>query len=488
MKWLSNRYAYPLVIFAILLSTALQVAWLHQLFLAQREQVKIDLEKMAADAAKVCSFMSLVPGHEGNANFKQFFLSPEWTQFKQAYTNMRFNQIGSRFNDQYRGDSTIVDISLRFHNGKLRKKSHNRVSRFDFGEPLYVTQAKDRRDMRRMDSLMKVAIAKIGFRLTAYNAIRDYDHDKITGQLTEEVLRNAAFVSQQYAYNLKFFHTFQLVVPSIDGLVLYRMRYYLISSVMMLLLTGAVFMFILRLMHNQRLYAQARLAFTSNMTHELKTPVATVAIALESIIENKLENDPVTLRKYLDISRSELKRLNLMIDKVLNIEQLDNGQERLRTELFDVQLCLKEVFASMQLQLQNASASLNWHPLEEPCFVSGDPVHLANVFYNLIENAIKYGGKGIVLDISCHMMNGELLISFKDNGPGILVIYQNQIFDRYFRVPAGTADIHNVKGTGLGLNYVKQVVEKHGGRITLHSEPGSGSNFIIYLPAISYEL
>jgi len=488
MKWLSNRYAYPLVIFAILLSTALQVAWLHQLFLAQQKQVKIDLERITAEAAKVCSFMSLVPGHEGNENFKQFFLSPEWTQFKQAYTNMRFNQIGSRFDDQYIGDSTIVNISLRFHNGKVRKKTHNRVSRFNFGEPLSVTMAKDRRDLRRIDSLMKVEIGKIGFSLTSYNAIRDYNNDKITGPLSEDMLRKAAFVSQQYAYNLKFFNTFQLVVPSIDGLVLYRMRYYLISSVMMLLLTVAVFIFILRLMYNQRLYAQARLAFTSNMTHELKTPVATVAIALESIIENKLENDPVTLRNYLDISRSELKRLNLMIDKVLNIEQMDSGQDRFRTELFDVQLCLQEVFSSMQLQLQNASASLQWQPLEQPCFLSGDPVHLANVFYNLIENAIKYGGKGMVLDISCRRIPGEVQISFKDNGPGIPVVYQNQIFDRYFRVPAGTADIHNVKGTGLGLNYVKQVIEKHGGRIRLHSEPGSGSNFIIYLPAAPYEL
>lgn len=177
-----------------------------------------------------------------------------------------------------------------------------------------------------------------------------------------------------------------------------------------------------------------------------------------------------------------------MIDKVLNIEQLDNGQDRLRTELLDVQSCLQEVFGSMQLQLQNAAASLNWRPMEEPCFVNGDPVHLANVFYNLLENAIKYGGKGVVLNVGCHCNGGEVQVSFKDNGPGIPMMYQDKIFDRYFRVPAGTADIHNVKGTGLGLNYVKQVVEKHGGRIRLQSGPGQGSNFIIYLPAASYEL
>ncbi|WP_158798841.1 sensor histidine kinase KdpD [Pedobacter sp. L105] len=482
MKWLSNRYAYPLVIFAILISGALQFAWLNQLFIAQRVQVKLDLEQTVADAAKMSSYMSVVPGHEGNENFRNFFLSPEWRQFSQAYTNMRY-KIGSRFDDHYNADSTILNISLRFGNEKERGSQHRRVVRFDFGEPLRVSQAKDRRDRKRMDSLVHREIDKTEFSLTTYTAIRGYADDNIINGLAADKIKNAAFTSRQYTYDLKFFHTYQLVVPAIDGLVLYRMRYYLISSCLMLLLTGAVFIFILRLMHNQRLYAQARLSFTSNMTHELKTPVATVAIALESIMENHLENDPVTLRNYLEISRSELKRLNLMIDKVLNIEQLDHGQDRLRAELFDVQLCLQEVIGSMQLQLKNASASIQWQPLDEPCFVSGDPVHLTNVFYNLIENAIKYGGKGVIIEVSCKRMSEEIMISFKDNGPGIAAIYQDRVFERYFRIPVGTTAIHNVKGTGLGLNYVKQIVEKQGGRITLSSEVGKGSNFIIYLPA-----
>jgi signal transduction histidine kinase len=483
MKWLSNRYAYPLVIFAIVISGVLQFAWLNQLFVAQRIQVKRDLEQLVADASKMCSYMSVVPGHEGNENFKEFFLSPEWLQFSQAYTNMKFHQMGSRFDDRYFADSTVVNISLRFNNKEVHRAHRRRVVRFDFGEPLALSIAKDNRDMRRMDSLINSEINKYKFSITILSAIRNYDTDKITNVLSPDKIKTAAFTSQQYSYNLKFFHTYQLVVPAINGLVLYRMRYYLISSCLMLLLTVAVFMFILRLMNNQRLYAQARLSFTSNMTHELKTPVATVAIALESIMENKLENDPETLRNYLEISRSELRRLNLMIDKVLNIEQLDNGQDRLRTELFDVQLCLQEVIGSMQLQLKNAAASISWQPMKEPCFVSGDPVHLTNVFYNLIENAIKYGGKGVNIAISCNRVSGEVMISFKDNGPGIASIYHKRVFERYFRIPVGTTAIHNVKGTGLGLNYVKQIIEKHHGRVTLSSEPGAGSNFVIYLPA-----
>ena len=139
----------------------------------------------------------------------------------------------------------------------------------------------------------------------------------------------------------------------------------------------------------------------------------------------------------------------------------------------------------MRLQIENAGAELTWHPLEKPCFVTGDPVHLTNVFYNLIENALKYGGKGVKLTVSCSLNAREVAISFKDNGPGIAGIYHDRVFERFFRVPAGTTDVHNVKGTGLGLNYVQQMVEKHGGHIKLISEPGKGSNFIINLPLAS---
>ena len=485
MKWLSNRYAYPLVIFVILVSVALQLAWLSQLFTAQRKQAKIDLEQIVANAAKVNTYLSIVHGHEGNENFKTFFLSAEWVQFRQAYTNMRFHQIGSRFNSEFKGDSTIVDISLRFFNGTPKRNHRSHVTRYDDGETLEHAKAMDKFDIRRMDSLIKAQLKTESVSLNEQLRVISYDDENDPAFLRKALSSNAGFISQRYAYNLKFMHTFQLIVPSVDRLVIYRMRYYLISSCFMLLLTGAVFFFILRLMHNQRLYAQARLSFTSNMTHELKTPVSTVAIALESIIENHLENDPEVLRNYLEISRGELKRLNLMIDKVLNLEQLDNGHTRLRHELFDVQQGLVQVIASMRLHAEHAKAIINWAPNEKPCFVSGDPVHLTNVFFNLIENALKYGGKGVNIEISCICNDREAVISFKDTGPGIATIYQDRVFERFFRVPAGSTDIHNVKGTGLGLNYVKYMIEKHKGYIKLVSDPGKGSNFIIHLPLAS---
>ena len=485
MKWLSNRYAYPMVIFVIIVSIALQIAWLNQLFKAQRVQVKRDLEEMVGQAAEMSTYLSLVPGHERSVNFRNFFLSPEWLQFKQAYNNMRFNRIGSRFRSQVEGDSTFVDISLRIPNGKPPSHTRGRILHFDSNTTMAQEKDSDRVDFHRMDSLVQMRLAQIGADEKATYAVYSYDDKKLFDGTSRKNIKNAAFTSQQYSYNLRFLGMYQLIVPSVNRLVLYRMRYYLVSSSLMLIFTVAVFVFILRLMRNQRLYAQARIAFTSNMTHELKTPVATVSLALETIMESELENDPRVLREYLEISRGELKRLNLMIDKVLNLEHFDNSQMKLRTELFDVQQGLNQVISSMRLQLQNSGAQLKFLPMALPCFVSGDPVHLTNVFYNLIENALKYGGDGVRLEIFCICNPNEVTISFRDSGPGIDSSYQQRIFERFFRIPSATADIHNVKGSGLGLNYVKQIVEKHGGHIKLESEKGKGSNFIIYLPAVS---
>jgi len=485
MKWLSNRYAYPLVILVIIVSVALQLAWLNQLFKAQRVQVKRDLEQMTAQSAEMSAYLSLVPGHEQSINFRNFFLSPEWLQFKQAFNNMRLSRVSSHFNSEVKGDSSFVNISLRIFNGTPHTGHHRSLLFFKNGESLAKEQDSDRVDFHRMDSIIHRQLSLMDAPLNTTYCVYSYDDHKLFDGAAQNNIKNAAFISQQYSYNLRFLRMYQLIVPSLNGLVFQRIRYYLISSCFMLLLTVAVFIFILRLMRNQRLYAQARIAFTSNMTHELKTPVATVSLALETIMDQQLENDPQTLRTYLEISRGELRRLNLMIDKVLNLEHFDNGQMKIRTELFDVQQGLNQVISSMRLQLENSGAQMHFEPMALPCFVSGDPVHLTNVFYNLIENAIKYGGDRVKLEITCSCNTNEVIISFKDNGPGIESAYHQQIFERFFRIPSATADIHNVKGTGLGLNYVKQIVEKHGGHISIESEKGKGSNFIIYLPAVS---
>jgi len=483
MKWLSNRYAYPLVALAILASIILQAAWLTQLFRAQRVQVMRDLDQVISNAARQSDYLSVAHGHENSENFRNFFLSPEWLQIKQAFTRMRGRNFGGSFSSDIKSDSTILNIGLRIANGKPRL-GYGQIRRiYDKGETKESVMSADKIDLRRMDSLVKVECYRAQLHVNPYHVLYNYESGKPETRDTWKRAQQADYRSQLYGYNLNFFlHTYQLVVQSIDNVVFYRMRYYLFSTLLMFLLTCAAFVFLFRVIKSQRMYTQARISFTGNMTHELKTPVSVIEAALDAITRYRLSSDPVKLENYLDISKSELYRLNVMIDKVLDLDQLDNGELKIRPELYDVQQGLESVVSSMQLRNTQKAATINYVPAEEPCFVDGDPVHLTNVFYNLIDNALKYSGANATIIVACSSDLDRVQISVRDNGPGIEKIYRERVFERFFRVP-DHPDVHEVKGSGLGLHYVRQIIEQHGGSIKLRSEPGKGSEFIIDLPA-----
>jgi len=482
MKWLSNKYAYPLVALAMLASVMLQAAWLIQLFRAQQIQVKRDFEQAVSNAAQMSDYLSVAPGHENSENFRNFFLSPEWLQIKQAFTRLRDRRLGGSFSSEIRSDSTIITIGLHIANDKPKLSNRNIIHTFDEDETLESVMAADKRDLQRMDSLVKAECLRAQLNVDTYHVLYNYDSGKPESPSIWEKAKKADYRSQLYGYNLNFFlHTYQLVVPSINAAVYYRMRYYLISSLLMLILTGLAFIFLFRVIRTQRMYTQARIAFTGNMTHELKTPVSVIEAALDAITRYQLFREPARLENYIAISKSELQRLILMIDKVLNLDQLDHGDVKLRKELYDVQQGLESVVSAMRLRIAQGT-TIKYISADEPCFVDGDPVHLTNVFYNLIDNASKYCGPHAVITITSNCDADNVHISFQDNGPGIDKIYWERVFERFFRIP-NNPNIHNIKGSGLGLHYVKQIVERHDGRIQLRSELGKGSNFIIELPA-----
>ncbi len=482
MKWFTNRYAYLLVALAMLASVALQGAWLFQLFSAQKIQVRRDLDQAVASAVRQSDYLSVAHGHENSVNFRNFFLSSEWLQIKQAFTHLRDRHFGGSFSSNIKNDSTILTIGIHIANDKP-KVGHGRIIRtYDEGESYESVLAADKRDLIRMDSLVKAECLRAQLNVKTYHVLYSYESGKPETFASWKKAQSADYRSQLFGYNLDFFlHTYQLVVQSINNVVFYRMRYYLLSSLLMLLLTGAAFIFLFRMIRTQRMYTQARIAFTGNMTHELKTPVSVIEAALDAITRYQLTREPAKLENYIDISKAELQRLNLMIDKVLSLNQLDHGEVKLRPELYDVQQGLESVVSSMRLR-NGQNAAIHYTPAKEPCFVDGDPVHLTNVFYNLIDNALKYTGNDAIITVNCSSDMDKVYISIQDNGPGIEKMYRERVFERFFRV-SDNPNVHNVKGSGLGLHYVKQIVEQHGGKILLRSEPGKGSNFIIELPA-----
>lgn len=258
--------------------------------------------------------------------------------------------------------------------------------------------------------------------------------------------------------------------------ILQKMIWTLLSSLALLVLTTLCFVYMLRTILKQKKLSEVKNDFINNMTHELKTPIATVSAAVEALQNFNALNDQRKTQTYLDISKNELQRLSDLVEKVLHIA----AEEKEDFELFREDTDLNEVIDNILTNHQLKATKLiqvrydNKLPGQT---VNVDRTHLSNAINNLVDNAIKYSGDQVQLYIQCSEENGLLKIRVKDNGIGIPRMYQENIFDKFFRVPTG--DLHNVKGFGLGLSYVKKIVEMHGGSIRVHSEPDKGTEFII---------
>lgn len=259
-----------------------------------------------------------------------------------------------------------------------------------------------------------------------------------------------------------------------------KLLWMLVASLILLALITWCFIFMLSTILKQKRWSMVKNDFISNMTHELKTPIATVSAAIEALRYFHGMDDKTKSQTYLDISKQELKRLNDLVEKVLNISVEENEAMVLNKEDFDLVEMINEVIAREKIK-GGKEIHIEFNHQITNSVIHADKLHLTNAINNLIDNAIKYSGKKVNIIVSLQRKNDHFRLSVKDDGAGIPRHYQQLIFDKFFRVPTG--DLHNVKGFGLGLSYVKQVVEKHDGTIDVESEAGKGATFIIELPA-----
>ncbi len=256
-------------------------------------------------------------------------------------------------------------------------------------------------------------------------------------------------------------------------------------SSLLMLVTSFSFWVVYRNFQRQRRLNQLKNDFINNITHELKTPITTVGVALEALSNFNAMQNPAQAHDYLDISKQELNRLNMMVDKILKAAVFENKGLDLEWEPIDMKQLLEQVHQSMQLYYGKMHAQVKLACEGQGFAVSGDTIHLTNVVYNLIDNALKYSQQSPSIHIVLRELLNRVELSVTDNGIGIESEFHQKIFERFFRVPTG--NVHNAKGYGLGLNYVAQVVEKHHGLITVQSELGKGSCFVISLPKLYAE-
>lgn len=221
--------------------------------------------------------------------------------------------------------------------------------------------------------------------------------------------------------------------------------------------------------------------FINNMTHEFKTPVATISLASQMLKNEKVLANREKILSYSNIIDEENKRLSGHIENVLQVARMDRGEFKLKLESINVNDLLSDICDSLDLRIQNENGKIERQLVAEDPLVNGDVFHLTNAFFNVFDNAIKYRKEeSLVIKVKTSSNARGVTISIEDNGIGISRENQKKIFEKFYRVPTG--NIHNVKGFGLGLSYVKVILDAHGGTISVSSEQGQGSRFEIFVP------
>lgn len=355
--------------------------------------------------------------------------------------------------------------------------------RFDSGHPekAFVRLLNDGRtisdtvSVNKLDSAYRKELAKnnitLGFRIRM---------GKDDAQHRKDTAVTRAFSTRPSTVGLLNPHWYQAEFANPASFLLRKITPQILFSVFLIAFTTAAFIFLYRNLASQRRLTEMKNDFISNITHELKTPIATVSVAVEALRNFGGIQSPERTKEYLDISASELQRLGLLVDKVLKLSLFENRELDLKKEPVDLKELLQEVLNTMKLQFEKCHATIHLEIQGHYFLINADRLHITSVIYNLLDNALKYSKEKPDITVQLKHDTDFVVLAVADKGIGIPAGFTGKIFDKFFRVPTG--DHHNIKGYGLGLSYVSHVVNRHGGSIGVESEPGKGSTFTVKLP------
>lgn len=273
-------------------------------------------------------------------------------------------------------------------------------------------------------------------------------------------------------------HYLLLQFPERGHYIISRMDFWIFSSALLVVvlvgLALSIFYF-----YRQKFLVEIQKDFVNNFTHEFKTPLAVMKIASEVLAQPGIVNQPERMNKYAAIIGNETEHLQHQVERLLQMTVSENGGLQMNMEHFEPAELIEQALVKLQPLIEDKKAVVEVKLPEDSIIFYGDKAHLELALINLIENAIKYSKKPYII-IEAGDEGGNRFMSVKDNGVGIEKKYNKNIFKKFYRVPTG--DVHNVKGFGLGLNFVKSIVDAHAGKITVHSVPGIGTEFRIVIP------
>ncbi|RMG88319.1 MAG: sensor histidine kinase [Bacteroidetes bacterium] len=248
-----------------------------------------------------------------------------------------------------------------------------------------------------------------------------------------------------------------------------------------ILITLLAFGYTIRTIVRQKKLSEMKNDFINNMTHEFKTPIATISLATDSIANPMILNHPDKVRRFTEIIKQENKRMNNQVEKVLQMAQIDRRDFNLKWSDINMHEVIEQALENIRLQVERKGGTAIADLKADNPVIRGDLTHISNIINNLLDNANKYSPENPEISVHTRNVTGGLEVIVKDKGMGMTKEAKKHIFDKFYRVHTG--NLHDIKGFGLGLSYVKAMMTAHNGRVEVQSEPGKGSSFILTFPA-----
>lgn len=371
------------------------------------------------------------------------------------------------FPTQIEGTPNIQDIDrIEVRGSRMEQNLDSLVGQ------ILVSMKQDTLNMTKLDSLLQTELQrkKIGIDYgLLYNHSGKGEQRVNSGILEEAALQTrskSTWLPQNSSLTLFFNNETATILKS-------NMIGLLLSTLLMAAVIGCL-LFLLKIINDQKQLAEIKNDLISNITHEFKTPISTIRVAMEGILNFNSGNDPEKAKNYARTSTEQVEKLNNMVEKLLETATLTGNQLKLEKE----EVYLATVLKSLVQKYSTLAAhkTLNFKANREDIKIYADPFHLENALSNIIDNAVKYGGDNIEADLKFE--TGRAVVSIMDSGNSMSKAEVSQIFDKFYRIPKGNT--HDVKGFGIGLYYSKQIIERHGGNIKV--EVNKNTTFIVELP------
>ena len=334
-----------------------------------------------------------------------------------------------------------------------------------------------------IDSILKIELKNKDIPITYNFGIIE---NNLLNKTIPEIADSVKLLNSEFKVNLYPNDIFQkniklsIIFPSRDRFVFRSLSWLLIASLLfsiIILLTFAMSIFYLL---RQKKISEMKSDFINNMTHEFKTPIATISVAADSINNDRVLGDPEKIRYFAGMIKKENSRMNRQVEDILTIARLEKKDFEFKWEKIDIHELIEDALLGISLQIEKKGGKINTDFKAAKSEITTDKIHCTNVLFNLFDNAIKYSSGPPEIIITSENTREGIIIAVDDKGIGMSKAVQAKIFERFYRQTSG--NIHNVKGFGLGLSYSKAVIEANKGTISVQSEPGKGSKFSIFLP------